>query len=127
WGEPFNLGPGVNSAFNEYSPAPSPDGTAIYFASNRHSAPAASGPWRATVRELDATTNYDLFVARCAESKHSANANDAPPMDAPVFGDAVALDALNTEAHEGTPAVSPAGDFLYFTSNRAGGQGGFDL
>src|SRR5262245_48075980 len=35
WQEPVNLGPNVNTEFNEYSPAISPDGSRLYFASNR--------------------------------------------------------------------------------------------
>ncbi|QOV88339.1 PD40 domain-containing protein [Humisphaera borealis] len=34
---------------------------------------------------------------------------------------------INTPFHEGAPCISPAGDFLYFASNRPGGHGKFDL
>ena len=45
-----------------------------------------------------------------------------------VFGAARPVTELNTRGYaEGTPEVSPLGDFLYFSSNRPGGQGGFDL
>lgn len=116
WHEPENLGPGVNTEFNEYSPAPSPDGSRLYFASNRprpgekpESAPAL---WPATIRESRGGHDYDLFAA---------------PLNAGMPGKAEALVALNTTANEGTPAVSPFGDFLYFSSDRPGGAGGFDL
>jgi hypothetical protein len=39
----------------------------------------------------------------------------------------VALDAINSEADELGPALSADGSTLYFYSNRAGGQGGYDL
>ncbi len=45
-----------------------------------------------------------------------------------VFGAARPVAELNTRGYaEGTPEVSPLGDFLYFSSNRPGGEGGFDL
>jgi hypothetical protein len=114
WSAPANLGP-LNSAGDEYSPAVSPDGAEIWFASNR----ARSGddhtsvapPWPATVRRNIVGRGFDLYRALL-------NAADAEPE---------ALDSLNTPANEGTPAFSPAGDFVYFTSDRDGGYGGFDL
>ena len=63
WGEPFNLGPAVNTEFNEYSPAPTPDGRRLYFATNRKAgAREQKEAWRATIRQSD-TGDYDLFVA----------------------------------------------------------------
>src|SRR4051794_19104466 len=38
WGTPFNLGPSVNSEFNEFNPAPTPDGKRLIFATNRKAA-----------------------------------------------------------------------------------------
>ncbi len=37
WGEPINLGPEVNSRYNDYGAAVSPEGDTLYFASNRPS------------------------------------------------------------------------------------------
>jgi len=116
WGTPQNLGPGVNSAYNDYGPAPSPDGATMYFASNRPKAgdPAedASRAWPATVREDLERRDYDLYSA---------------PITDRGMGQASRLGTLTTPSNEGTPAVSPAGDFLYFASDRAGGAGGLDL
>ncbi len=39
----------------------------------------------------------------------------------------VALAALNTEANERGPALSQDGRYLYFSSDRKGGEGGYDL
>lgn len=115
WSEPVNLGPGVNSPFNEYGPALAPEGDVLYFSSNRpragESAYAAEG-WPATLREVRQRHDYDLFMA---------------PLSQAGPGDARPVPELNTSADEGAPAVSPAGDFLYFASDRAGGTGGFDL
>ncbi len=113
WAEPVNLGPGVNSPFNDYGPALGLDGMTLYFSSNRprpgEVAPQAEG-WTATLREQRTRHDYDLYRAGLGA--------DAA---------AVALTELNTEFDEGAPAMSPAGDFLYFASDRRGGLGGFDV
>ncbi len=115
FGEPVNLGPKVNTSWDEYSPAPSPDGSKIYFSSNRREDDLRERPkprWSATLRENRRRTGYDLYVASVTGAG---------------YGEAVALAALNSSADDGTPAVSPNGDFVYFSSNRDGGSGGFDL
>lgn len=115
WGEPVNLGEGVNSKWNEYGPALSPDGSVVWFSSNRPAIgePATSDEtWSATVREHRTRRDYDLFRARIRDG---------------TAGAAEAATWLNTEADEGAPAMSPAGDFLYFASDRTGGLGGFDM
>lgn len=117
WGEPLNLGPAINSSANEYGPALTPDGTRLYFASNRLR-PDEPQPtreaWSATVREARGRHDYDLYIATLSQR----NSDPARPVA-----------QLNTPADEGAPAVSPGGDFLYFASDRtgAGGFGGFDL
>jgi len=37
WGEPMNLGPGINTILNEDAPSTSPDGKLLYFSSQGHS------------------------------------------------------------------------------------------
>lgn len=116
WQGPTNLGPAINTEFNEYNPAPSPDGRTLYFASNRPmpgEAPMSStSAWPATLREEFYRRPYDLYVAVLDEN--------GPKEAAPVA-------SLNTSANEGSPCFSPVGDFLYFASDRAGGAGGFDI
>lgn len=116
WSEPQNLGPSVNSPFNDYGPAVSPDHGSLYFASNRPAAGDLRQPpqdaWPATLREEPFHRTYDLYVA---------------PLTSRGPGEAQPLAALNTSWNDGSPCVSPAGDFLYFSSDRAGGLGGFDL
>ena len=152
WGEPFDLGPSVNSPYNDYGPAMTPDGGRLIFSSNRKAAQAAGdkAPWRATVRQGD-LNDYDLFVAErvaggtttAPSSKASAAAppegayaaapSTAPSLTSPVrsaplaFREARELEGINTPYREGVCCVSPAGDFLYFASNRTGGMGGFDI
>lgn len=115
WGTPVNLGPTVNSRFNEYGPAISPTGNTLYFSSNRPRPGETAIPddaWSATVREHRTRHDYDLYYARME--------GGTPSM-------AISATALNTPADEGAPALSPAGDFVYFASDRQGGLGGFDL
>jgi len=116
WTEPANLGPQVNSPFNDYGPALTADGAALYFASNRPRPDHEEAPdpqaWPATVREDLHHHDYDLYAA---------------PLTDRGAGRAEPLAALNSPRNEGTPAVSPTGDFVYFSSDRPGGAGGFDL
>lgn len=116
WQAPTNLGEAVNSPFNDYGPALSPDGATLYFASNRPLASDARQPnpdaWAATAREEWFHRTYDLYRAAVSERG---------------FGTCEPLAPLNTPANEAAPCVSPAGDFLYFASDRPGGRGGFDL
>lgn len=116
WLQPTNLGPAVNSEFNDYGPALTPDGGLLYFSSNRPQPQDAVGPkpnaWPATLREDFYHRTYDLYSATITDRG---------------VGEAVALTSLNTPYNEGAPAVSPVGDFIYFASDRPGGLGGFDL
>lgn len=115
WGTPINLGPAINTEANEYGPALSPDGTTLYFSSNRRREGEASSrhdAWPATLREERGRHDYDLYTS---------NLRAGEPAQA------VAFDAINTPSDEGAPAISPGGDFLYFASDRPGGLGGFDV
>lgn len=116
WQPPTNLGPAVNSPFNDYGPALAPDQTRLFLASNRPLPQDATQPnadaWPATVREDLYRRTYDLYGVVLSERGPEA----ARP-----------LAALNTPYNEGAACVAPGGDFLYFSSDRPGGMGGFDL
>ncbi len=116
WQTPLNLGPAINSEFNDYGPAITPDGSVLYFASNRPQPTDTHTPdpnaWPATLREDLFRRTYDLYRSSVTQSG---------------FTHAEPLSALNTIHHEGSPAVSPFGDFLYFASDRPAGRGGFDM
>lgn len=47
--------------------------------------------------------------------------------DGRLWSRPVPLTSLNTESNERSPSFSPDGRFLYFSSDRPGGQGGYDL
>jgi len=102
-GEAEPLGGRVNTAHDELSPAlASIDGGAgLYFCSDRPAGDGAAG-------EDELATGFDLYTWKPG-------------------GEAKRLAALSSPADELSPALSPAGDFLYFASDREGGAGGFDL
>lgn len=135
WGTPYNLGPAVNSEFNESNPDPTPDGKRLIFSTDRKAAGKEQiQAWRATIRQT-VSTDYDLWIARLDNG--DSGINEAPPTTAPattrpargiLFKDAREIPGgINTSFVEGASCVSPAGDFLYFSSNRPGGYGKFDL
>lgn len=99
WSAPLNLGPEVNSEFEELAPHLSSDGLALYFSSTR---PGAQG-------------GEDLWVAR-RSNRHApwGPATNLGPM-------------INTSANERSPALSRNQRLLFFATDRAGGSGGFDI
>ena len=99
WSPPENLGPDVNSAFEDLAPHLSSDGLALYFASTRP----------------DSLGGEDLWVSRRA-SRHD------------LWGPATDLGpAINTAANERSPALSLNRRLLFFATDRPGGSGGFDI
>jgi Tol biopolymer transport system component len=99
WGEPVNLGPSVNSPDNDLHLGVSADGMALFFTSSR---PGGSGPydiWVSTWSMID--TTWDLPV------------NLGP--------------IVNSPASDRQPSISNDGSTLYFSSDRSGGEGDFDI
>jgi Tol biopolymer transport system component len=105
WGPPINLGPGVNTPFNEGGPNLSQDGHFLYFQSNR---PGGFG-------------GTDLYVARRTDQR-----DDFAWQPAVNLGPAV-----NSAFNENTASDNEDDETgvltLYFASNRPGGQGGDDI
>ena len=99
WSEPVNLGPLINTGFNDQHPAISKDGLSLYFTSNR---PGGSG-------------GDDLWVSQRA----SANDPWGPPQNLGAN--------INTGSVEFAPAFSRDGHVLFFHSDRPGGFGGVDI
>jgi len=99
WGPPENLGPVVNSTFNDQHPAISKNGLSLYFTSNR---PGGSG-------------GLDIWVSQREdrESPWGVPQNLGP--------------LINASGNDLAPAFSPDGHHLYFHSTRPGGCGGQDL
>ena len=100
WSSPVNLGPPVNTAFAEQTPAISRDGRTLYF----HCIDCAGG-----------YGGTDIWVAERASD------DDAWGAPRPLGPE------INTAANESSPALSRDGRTLFFDSDRAGGYGGFDI
>ena len=92
WSEPVNLGPAVNTPFNEGAPALSKDRRSLYFASNR---PGQLG-------------GNDLYVSQWDDATGG-------------WGPGINLGPIvNTTATEFSPNLSRDGHWLFFHSNRPG-------
>jgi len=99
WSEPVNLGPVVNSHFNDQHPAISRDGLSLYISSDR---PGGFG-------------DFDIYVS------HRASVNDewGPPQNlGPI---------INTEFEDSVPTFSADGHRMYFESGFPGGFGHNDI
>ncbi len=99
WGESVNLGPTVNSSYDDRYPCISPNGLLLFFPSDR---PGGFG-------------ESDLYVTRRAtiDDDWGIPVNLGP--------------AINTSANDCFVAILPDGSTLFFASNRPGGVGGRDL
>lgn len=99
WFPPVNLGPSVNSTFDDFGPAVSKDGLSLYFSSTR---PGGRG-------------GEDIWVSQRASlgDQWSLPVNVGP--------------VVNTNANERQPSFSRDGHWMFFATNAAGGFGGFDV
>lgn len=124
WEDPVLLDGNVNSAFDEYDPVLDFGENQLVFASNRPVHPEDApeeDAWKGTLRERVSARTFDIYSAsRSGERELAGEAWYH-------FEVAEVWEVLNSDADEGQPAFSPHGDFIYFSSNRPGGAGGFDL
>ncbi len=99
WLDPQNLGPEVNTPANEDCPFLCPDGRTLYFSSDR---PESVG-------------GYDIFRAVFSDAKG-------------IFQSAENLGfPINSPADDRDFRLFPQASTAYFSSDRTGGYGGFDL
>jgi outer membrane protein OmpA-like peptidoglycan-associated protein/Tol biopolymer transport system component len=97
WGEPENLGPNINTQYNEQSPFIHPDDSTLYFCSNGW--PGMGG--------------QDLFVSRLVKGGWGVPKNLGYP--------------INTNGDESGLSLTANGSFAFFSSNKLDGYGGFDI
>ncbi len=100
WGEPVNLGSKINTTSDEGSPFIAADGTTLYFFSRR---PGGLG-------------KADLYSS---EFKGPSDTDWTEPVALPA--------PINSPAEDMFLTVPASGDVLYFTSNRDGGSGNYDI
>jgi hypothetical protein len=99
WGTPVNVGAPLNSGSHEISPTISHDALTFMFTSKR------SG----------GRGDYDLWMS----TRLAAESNWSPPVN---MGPAV-----NSSAYDGEGHLSTDGLALFFSSNRGGGRGSYDV
>jgi len=87
--------------FNDYDPVFSPDGSRLFFISNRPREPSGTRPG-----------DFDIFFV----DRQGGGWSEPQRLPSPI----------NSDQDEYYPSVASDGT-LYFSANRAGGQGGFDL
>ncbi|WP_342648334.1 OmpA family protein [Mucilaginibacter sp. CSA2-8R] len=98
WSQPENLGPNVNTPYDEQSPYIHPDDSTLYFCSNG---------W-------PGLGNKDLFVSRLDKSgKWQKPDNMGYP--------------INSNGDENGLSISASGKYAFFASNTLSGFGGFDI
>ena len=99
WGAPRAIESGLNSAADEGTPAFSADGREMYI----------------TQCLIDAS--YPRYAQIAVSSRSDAAWGKPSKLE-------ISKDTLSNFAH---PAISPDGNWLYFTSDIPGGRGGFDI
>lgn len=98
WGEPVNLGPNINTAFDEQSAFIHPDDSTLYFCSDGW--PGLGGK--------------DLFVSRLGKDGQ--------------WGKPVNLGyPINTNGDENGLTLTAEGSHAFYSSNNLNGYGGFDI
>ncbi len=105
WSAPVNLGPVVNSPYNDFHPGVSRDGLSLYFTSDR---PGGVGP--------GGKDREEIWVTR----RDGLGAPWGPPRN---LGPKINTSGYST----GVPNLTPDGRRLFFGSNRPGGFGSSDL
>lgn len=99
WTEPVNLGPAINTSFDERFPFLTKNGRKLFFSSNR----------------LESSGGYDLFEAEFSDKESSW---------APIKNLGYPINSPKDDVHF---ILAPDGMSGYLTSDRIGGEGGFDI
>jgi outer membrane protein OmpA-like peptidoglycan-associated protein len=99
WQEPINLGPSINSAYDDRWPFLTLDGNTLYFSTNR----------------TESLGGLDVFAAQYDLLKKSWE--PAHNLGTP----------LNSAADDTGLRMASNGKYAWFASDRSGGAGGFDL
>ena len=115
WTRPRNLGDRINTTANEIDPAVSPERDKLFFASDR---PTSSEDAR------QGEPDFDLYVAT---AKSDLDGTDDVIPKPPPYKNPENIAEINSPADERKAVITPRENTIYFSSNRPGGYGGFDL
>ena len=99
WGHPQTIESGLNTEFDEGTPAFSPDGREMY------------------ITQCTTDPSYPRYAKIAVSNRADASWGKATPLE-------ISRDTLSSFAH---PAISPDGNWLYFVSDMPGGKGGLDI
>ncbi len=103
--EPKNLGPNVNTRFNEYLPTLTADEQTLIVTVKMPDD---------TIRNDWNNASEDFYTSKKVDGKWQKRSNVGPP--------------INTPANEGAQCISPDGQFLFYTlCNSPGGMGRCDI
>ncbi|MCE9499235.1 MAG: OmpA family protein, partial [Leptospira sp.] len=97
WSKPINMGTGINSSANEIMPAYHYDGLTLYFSSNRN----------------DENNKYNFYGSDFSENRFGDIYDLKKPFNSPDDDEGISL------THDGL--------WAYYSSNRIGGEGQFDI
>src|SRR5574344_3004188 len=99
WGKPQTIESELNSEFDEGACCCTPDSKEMY------------------LTQCKTDPQYPRYATICTSKRSDASWSKCTPVD-------ISKDTLSSYAH---PAISPDGEWLYFTSDMPGGLGGLDL
>ena len=99
WTRPQTIESGLNTEYDEGTPAFSPDGREMY------------------ITQCTTDPSYPRYAQIAVSNRSDASWGKATPLK-------ISRDTLSSFAH---PAISPDGKWLYFVSDMPGGKGGLDI
>ena len=154
WATPLNLGPTVNSSYWDSDPKISADGLSLYFDSTRPGGYGSTDLWVTTRTNLSAPWGPPVNLGPTVNTSTDDQIPDVPPDGLSLFfasgrPGGVGLDDIwvttratvsspwgppvnlgpqvNSPYEDFCPSISADGSTLYFTSDRPGGYGGYDI
>ncbi|MBS0618518.1 MAG: PD40 domain-containing protein, partial [Spirochaetes bacterium] len=108
WGKPVNAGRTINTPASEVTPAIHSDNITLYFSTDR----------------TGGVGGYDIYVTQLINNLPAASSGDGESMWKKPQNLGT---PYNSPLDDEYPTVIRSGKYMYFASNREGGQGSFDI